>query len=85
MMTNGPLVGTNGSQVHTTSIFGVEYGRCPYKRRKPSYLTAKCHNPETTQSKYLQVMGSEVLTCTRATEDGGSFDLQTPSWSPISK
>ena len=51
-MTNGLLVGTNVSQVHTTSIFGVEYGQRPHKRRKPSYLIAKCHNPETTQSKY---------------------------------
>ena len=52
MMTNGLLVGTNVSQVYTTSIFGVEYGRRSYKRRKPSYLIAMCQNPETTQSKY---------------------------------
>jgi hypothetical protein len=52
MMTNGLLVGTNVSQVHTTSIFGVEYVRRPYKRRKPSYLTAKCQNPDTTQTKH---------------------------------
>lgn len=51
-MMNGLLVGTNVPQVYTTSIFGVEYGRSPYKRRKPSYLIAKCDNPEITQSKY---------------------------------
>jgi hypothetical protein len=41
MMTNGILVGTNVSQIPTTSIFGAEYGRCPYKCRIPCYMTAK--------------------------------------------